>query len=205
MTLVSRERLFAAPLHLHKGDARQPLAITLRRDGGHFVATYDPERASLDTAAMLARVRLSSEGIAVSELILVDHAPELTALYRGASKLLLDVEVTSGPRITEPVVRVISQQPTQAVYFIPEGWDPSDALDRLPAAFATARPEIARYLQLIKEAKKEAGGKIDEALDMMAVLILETDDPPGVIEEVARICRQVRSERSTDGAPAKAA
>ncbi|MEU2895007.1 hypothetical protein ACWC4E_01945 [Streptomyces sp. NPDC001273] len=205
MTLVSRERLFAAPLHLRQGDARQPLAIMLRRDGDRFVATYDPERASLDTAAMLARVRLSSEGIAVSEVILVDHAPDLTALYRAASKLLLDVEVTSGPRITEPVVRVIGQDPTEAVYFVPENWDLSDALEGLPTAFATARPRIARYLERIEQAKKDTEGKIDQALDMVAALILETDDPRGVFEEVARICRQARAKRSAGEAPAKAA
>ncbi|MFC8368211.1 MULTISPECIES: hypothetical protein [unclassified Streptomyces] len=205
MTLVSRERLFATPLHLHQGDARQPLGIMPRRDGDHFVATYDPERASLDAAAMLARVRLSSEGIAVSEVILVDHDPDLTALYHAASKLLLDVEVTSGPRITEPVVKVISQDPTQAVYVIPEDWDLSDALDRLPIAFATARPEIARYLERIEQAKKDTEGKIDEALDMVTALILETDDPRGVLDEVVRICRQVRTDRSAGGAPAEAA
>lgn len=31
-------------------------------------------------------------------------------------------------------MRVLSQDPTQATYFIPEGWDLSDALERLPAA-----------------------------------------------------------------------
>ncbi|MFF8672583.1 hypothetical protein [Streptomyces sp. NPDC015242] len=205
MTVVSRERLFAMSLHLHRGDARQPLAIMLRRDGGHCIATYDPERASPDAAAMLARVRLSSEGIAVSEVILVDHDRDLTALYRAASKLLLDVEVTSGPRITEPVVRVISQDPTQAVYFIPEDWDLSDALDRLPIAFATARPKIARYLDRIEQAKKDAEGKIDQALDMVAALILETDDPDGVFDEVLRIGHQVRAERSAGSAPTEAA
>ncbi|WP_432096341.1 hypothetical protein, partial [Streptomyces sp. bgisy100] len=65
----------------------------VRRDGDRFIATYDPERASLDAAAMLSRARLSSEGITVSEVILEGHAPGLTAIYRAASKLLLGVEI----------------------------------------------------------------------------------------------------------------
>ncbi|GAA2260839.1 hypothetical protein GCM10010415_24120 [Streptomyces atrovirens] len=53
--------------------------------------------------------------------------------------------------------------------------------------------------------KKDTEGKIDEALDMVAALILETDHPRGVLDEVVRVCRQVRTERSAGGAPAKAA
>lgn len=205
MTILTRERLIAVSLHLRQGDAQQAKAVMLRRDGDRFIAAYDPERASLDTAAVLTRALLSSERITISEVILEGHDPDLTALYRAASKLLLDVEITTGPRITEPAVRVLSQDPTQATYFIPEDWDLSDALDRLPAAFADARPEVARNLKRIEQAKKDSAGKIDHALDLVAVLVLETDDPDGVYDEVLQLLHQVRAERTTAAAPATAA
>ncbi|MFJ3422217.1 hypothetical protein ACIPN8_38500 [Streptomyces sp. NPDC086082] len=44
-------------------------------------------------------------------------------------------------------MKVLSQDPTQAVYFIPEGWNPSDAVDSLPASFAGARSMVARHLK----------------------------------------------------------
>ncbi|MFG2579588.1 hypothetical protein [Streptomyces malaysiensis] len=205
MTILTRERLCPVSLHLRQGDAQQAKAIMLRRVEGRFMATYDPERASLDTAAVLARALLSSERIIVSEVILEGHDPDLTALYRAASKLLLDVEITSGPRITEPTVKVRSQEPTQATYFIPEGWDLSDALDRLPASFAGARPEVARHLNRIEQAKKDSGGKIDHALDVVGMLILETDDPDGVWDEVLQLLHQVETKQATAGTPATAA
>ncbi|MGW7658573.1 hypothetical protein ACWGMA_00560 [Streptomyces asiaticus] len=205
MTILNRERLFAASLHLRQGDAQQAKAVMLRRDGDRFIAAYDPERASLDTAAVLTRALLSSERITISEVILEGHDPDLTALYGAASKLLLDVEITSGPRTTEPTVKVRSQDPTQATYFIPEDWDLSEALDRLPAAFADARPEVARNLKRIEQAKKDSGGKIDHALDVVAVLVLETDDPDGVYDEVLHLLHQVRTARTTEAAPATAA
>ncbi|WUH92474.1 hypothetical protein OG900_21780 [Streptomyces sp. NBC_00433] len=154
---------------------------------------------------MLARALLASEGITVSEVVLEGHAPDLTALYRDASKLLLDVEITNGPKITEPMVKVVSQDPTQAAYFIPEGWDLSDALDRLPAAFAGARPKVARSLKRIEQAKKDSGGEVDHALDVVAVLVMETDDPEGVFEEVLRLFRQVGAEPKTADTTASAA
>ncbi|KOU01271.1 hypothetical protein ADK86_12500 [Streptomyces sp. NRRL F-5755] len=123
MTLLTRERLFAASLHMRQEDAQQAKAVMLRRDGDRFIGVYDPKRASLDTAAVLTRALLSSERITISEVILEGHDPDLTALYRAASKFLLDVEIVSGPRTTEPAVRVLSEDPTQATYFIPEGWD----------------------------------------------------------------------------------
>ncbi|MFJ2610245.1 hypothetical protein ACIO13_35590 [Streptomyces sp. NPDC087425] len=176
----------------------------MRRDGDRFIAIYDPERASLATAVVLARALLSSEGITVTKVILEGHDPDLTALFHAASKLLLDVEITSGPRITEPAVRVLSQDPTQATYFIPENWDLSDALERLPAAFAGARPVVARNLERIAQAKKDSGGKIDHALDVIAVLVLETGNPDGVWDEVLEL-HQVRTERTTAVALATAA
>ncbi|WP_282703429.1 hypothetical protein [Streptomyces sp. CC219B] len=205
MTILTRERLCPVSLHLRQGDAQQAKAIMLRRDGDRFIATYDPERASLDTAAVLARALFSSKGITVSEVILEGHDPDVTALYRAASKLLLDVEITSGPRITEPTVKVRSQDPTQATYFIPEGWDLSGALDRLPAAFAGARPVVARNLERIAQAKKDSGGKIDHALDLIAVLVLETDDPAGVWDEVLQLLHQLQAKQTTVGARATAA
>lgn len=205
MTILTRERFFTASLHVRQGDARQAKAGLLRRDGDRFIATYDPERASLGTAVVLARVILSSEGITVSEVILEGHDPDLTALFHAASKLLLDVEITTGPRITEPAVRLLSQEPTQATYFIPEDWDLSDALERLPAAFARARPVVARNLERIAQAKKDSGGKIDHALDVIAVLVLETGNPDGVWDEVLELLHQVRTERTTAVAPATAA
>ncbi|MEW2614528.1 hypothetical protein AB0937_30995 [Streptomyces sp. NPDC047880] len=205
MTILTRERLFPVSLHVRQGDAQQAKAVMLHRDGDRFIAAYDPQRASLDTAAVLTRALLSSERITISEVILEGHDPDLTALYRAASKLLLDVEFASGPRVTEPAVRVLSQDPMQATYFIPEDWDLSDALDRLPAAFADARPEVARHIKRIEQAKKDSGGKIDHALDVIAVLVLETDDPVGVWDEVLQLLHQVRAERTTSTAPATAA
>lgn len=108
MTILTWERFFPVSLHLRQGDALQGKAISLRRDDDCFTVTYDPEGASLDTAAVLARALLASEGITVSEVVLEGHAPDLTALYRAASKLLLDVEITSGSKITEPTVKVQS-------------------------------------------------------------------------------------------------
>jgi len=205
MTILTRERLCPVSLHLRQGDSGQAKAIMLRRDGDRFIATYAPARASLDTAAVLTRVLLSSEDITISEVLLEDHDPDLAALYRAASKLLLDVEITAGPRITEPMVRVFSQDPTQATYFIPEGWDLTDALGRLPAAFATARPTVARYLKRIEQAKEDSGGKVNHALDVVAVLILETDDSDGVFDEVLHLLRQIGAKQTAADAPATAA
>ncbi|RNG33574.1 hypothetical protein [Streptomyces botrytidirepellens] len=205
MTILTRERLFTVSLHLRQGGAQQAKAIMLCRDGDRFIATYDSERASLHTAAVLARVILSSEGITITEVILEGHDPDLTALYRAASKLLLDVEITTEPRITEPTVRVLDQDPTQATYFVPEGWDLTDALSRLPAAFAAARPKVARNLERIEQAKKDSGGKIDHVLGLVAVLVLKTDDPDGVYDEVLHLLRQVPAKQTTVGARAAAA
>ncbi|MFH0243199.1 hypothetical protein ACGRHY_12355 [Streptomyces sp. HK10] len=204
MKILTPERLLPVSLRLRRGDAHQANAIMVRRDGDRFTATYDPERASLDTVVMLGRVRLFSEGSTISEVVLEGHDPDLTALYRAASKLLLNVEITSGPRVTEPVVEVRSQDPMQAVYFIPEGWDLSDALTGLPAAFASARPEVARHLEKIEQAKKGSDGKVRCALDVLAVLILETDDPEGVYSEVLQLLNPTSTEKKT-ASPATAA
>ncbi|MEU6959800.1 hypothetical protein [Streptomyces chrestomyceticus] len=80
MTLLTRERLFAASLHMRQEDAQQAKAVMLRRDGDRFIGVYDPKRASLDTAAVLTRALLSSERITISEVILEGHDPDLTAM-----------------------------------------------------------------------------------------------------------------------------
>ncbi|MEU8771176.1 hypothetical protein AB0C94_29915 [Streptomyces griseus] len=154
---------------------------------------------------MLTHALLSSKGISVSEVVLEDHDPALTNLYHAASKLLLDVEITRGPRITTPVVRVVSQDPVQATYFIPKKWDLLDALDKLPTAFADARPEAARRLKMLEQAKKDSEGKIDHALDAMARLILETDDPDSVHGEMLRLFNHYRTKETSADAPATAA
>ncbi|NUR03858.1 MAG: hypothetical protein HOY79_47300 [Streptomyces sp.] len=102
-------------------------------------------------------------------------------------------------------MKVRSQEPTQATYSIPEDWSLSDALDRLPAAFAAARPQAARRLKRIEQAKKDSGGKIDHALDVLAVLVLEADDTDGVYDEVLQLLHQVPAKQTTAGAPAPAA
>ncbi|WP_307660606.1 hypothetical protein [Streptomyces sp. V1I1] len=64
---------------------------------------------------------------------------------------------------------------------------------------------MARNLKWIEQAKKDTGGKINHALDMVAVLILETGDPDGVYNEVLQLLHQVRAERATATTPATAA
>lgn len=191
MTNRISESFRTASLHLHQGDGRQAKAIVVHRYGDHVAATYDPERTTLDTAIMLIRTRLHSEGITVSDVILEGHEPDLAALYRAASKLLLDVELTRGPLITEPAVKVCSQNPMQAAYLVPEGWDLSDALAKLPAAFASARPKVTRDLELIERAKKHADKETSEILQMLTLMVLETDDPAGVYDEMQQLLHQV--------------
>lgn len=64
---------------------------------------------------------------------------------------------------------------------------------------------MARNLQWIEQAKNDTGGKINQALDVVAVLILETGDPSGVYDQMLRLLAKVRAERETDAVPAKAA
>jgi hypothetical protein len=204
MTILTSERLSPVSLHLRQGDARQEKALMLRRGDDCFTVTYDPGRISLDAAAMLARSLFSSEGKTVFEVVLEGHSPDLTAVYHAASKLLLDVEITSGPKITQPTVKVLSKDPTTATYFIPEGWNLADALDRLPTAFADARPKVARSLERIEQAKRDSGGVIDHALDVVAALVLETDDPSGVFEQMLRVFQQ-EAGHATPGVPTSGA
>ncbi|MEU6990592.1 hypothetical protein ABZ953_08055 [Streptomyces sp. NPDC046465] len=64
---------------------------------------------------------------------------------------------------------------------------------------------MAHNLERIAQAKKDSGGKIDRALDVIAVLVLETGNPDGVWGEVLKLLHQVRTERTTVVAPATAA
>lgn len=70
--------------------------MTPARNGDHFTVAYDPELASLDATSMPTRVRLRMEGYTVTEIILEDHDPHLTALYRVCSKLHLNIEHAKG-------------------------------------------------------------------------------------------------------------
>lgn len=205
MTILTHERLSGASVHIYRGDTGQAKPFLLRRDGDRFITTYNPKRADVGTAAVLTRALLSSEGVSVSEVILEGHDLALSDLYHAASKLLLNVEITRGKRLTKPVVKVVNQDPMQATYFVPKKWDLLDALSRLPSAFADARPKVARHLKLIEQAKKDSDGKIDHALDVMARLILETDDPDSVYAEMLRVCDESHTEKPTTDAPASAA
>ncbi|MFH8292596.1 hypothetical protein [Streptomyces sp. NPDC018059] len=205
MNTPSLQNVITAPLRVRRGDGRQKTSLLLSRDGDGFTVAYDPDRASLGITAVLARACLSCDGITVSEVILEGHDPELTALYRAASKLLVNIEITSSPRITEPVVKLDSDDPPQATYFISEGWCLSDALDRLPAAFATARPEVARNLLRIEQTKRDSDGQIDQALDVVAALILKTGNPTDVYDQLLDLLDKVRTERASDTATASAA
>ncbi|MFF6989297.1 hypothetical protein [Streptomyces sp. NPDC010273] len=91
------------------------------------------------------------------------------------------------------------------MYFIPEGWNLSDTLSSLPASFGSTRPKVVRRLKRIEQAKKDSGGKIDHALDVVATLILETDDPDGVRDEVLQLLHQVQAGQATAGTPATVA
>ncbi|MBZ6135540.1 hypothetical protein [Streptomyces olivaceus] len=70
---------------------------------------------------------------------------------------------------------------------MPQRWDLVDALQRLPAAFAAARPDIARELERLDEAKRTAQGTIDQAIDLTASLILQTGDVQGVYDDLVRL------------------
>jgi len=150
MTTVTRRRLSLVPVRVRCGTARPDKPITLRHSAAGATVEYDPERTTLDTVTTLTRVRLRMEGYTLGEILLEDHDPQLTALYRACSRLHLDVEHTRWPRITEPTV--VDREGDWS-YLVPEQWDLADALERLPAAFAAARPDIARELERLEEAK----------------------------------------------------
>lgn len=197
------ESLRTAPLHVRRGGSRQRLPIMARYDDGRVISTYDPKRCSVGTATYLGRIRLACEGITISEVVLEDHAQDLTAVFRAASKLFLDVEFTSGPRITEPVVRISGEDTTQASYYIPDGWDLTDALQRLPDAHAAARPEVARALRHIEKEKKTSSEEVRRLLDHVTLAILKAGEPYGVFEDLEHMLLQAgKEERASLSSPA---
>lgn len=197
MTAISLSQLNDVIVGIRLGTTIQDKAIMVGRVGDRFTVAYDRERVSLDGAAMLSRSWLRTMGYTVAELILEDHDPDLTALYRSCSKLRMNVEHAEGPLITEPVVKGRGEDWS---YMAPKGWDLSDALGRLPSAFATARPNIARNLRRIEQARRESDGKIDQALDITASLILETGDPQGAYDELALLLGRARPESGESAA-----
>ncbi|MFF0017974.1 hypothetical protein [Streptomyces sp. NPDC005374] len=72
-------------------------------------------------------------------------------------------------------------------YLVPQRWDLADALQRLPAVFAAARPDIARELERLEEAKRTTQGTIDQAIDLTASLIVQTGDVQGVYDDLVRL------------------
>ncbi|MFG2948415.1 hypothetical protein [Streptomyces adustus] len=184
MTVVTRRCLSLASVRVRRGTARPDKPIMLRLTAAGGDVEYDPERATLDTVTMLTRVRLRMEGYTLGEIFLEDHDPHLTALYRACSRLHLDVEHTMGPRISEPTV--VDREGDWS-YLVPEQWDLVDALERLPAAFAAVRPDIAREVERLEEAKRTTQGRIDQAIDLAASLILQTGDVRGVYDDLARL------------------
>lgn len=172
-----------------------------RYDGDRVISTYDPQRTSVEMAVYLGRVRLSCEGITISEVILEGHAMDLTALFRAASKLFLDVQFTSGPRITEPVVKIFGDDMAQASYCVPEGWDLADALQLLPSAFTAARPKVAHALKYIEEEKKTSSETLSRFLDEVILMILKAGDPDGVFAEMERVLQLVEVQEAVVPAP----
>ncbi|WP_416983506.1 hypothetical protein [Streptomyces sp. T028] len=167
-------------------------AADLRVEGDAATLVYDRHRANPGTAVWLARVLLSQHGYAVRETILDGMGPDITVLFREASRLRLNVEL--GSRIAVPTV--VARPHSPASYLIPAGWDLADAVDRLPAAHAAARPEVVGALARIAEEKRDHGGALDRAFDTAAGMILETGDPAAVWDTLTRVLDQVEFERA---------
>ncbi|HEX5534758.1 MAG TPA: hypothetical protein VFX33_13540 [Actinomycetales bacterium] len=64
---------------------------------------------------------------------------------------------------------------------------------------------VVRNLERIAQTKKNSGGKIDHALNVIAVVVLETDDPVGVWDEMLQLFHQVQAKQTTAGARATVA
>ncbi|MFF7139477.1 hypothetical protein ACFZBZ_45225 [Streptomyces sp. NPDC008196] len=184
MTTVTRCRLSLVPVRVRRGTAWPDKPVVLHHSATGAIVEYDPERACLETATMLTRVGLRLRGYTLGEILLEDHDPQLTALYGACSRLHLEVEHTTGPRITEPTV--VNREDDWA-YLVPQRWDLADALQRLPAAFAAARPDIARELERLEEAKRTTQGTINQAIDLTASLIAQTGDVQGVYYDLVRL------------------
>ncbi|GAA3853933.1 hypothetical protein GCM10023084_05210 [Streptomyces lacrimifluminis] len=154
----------------------------VRRTDGTATLVYDRHLANPGTAVWLARYSLRQHGYTVREVILDGMGPDITALFREASRLRLDVELGSG----SGVPRVVTRDDSPASYLVPKGWDLADAADRLPDAHAAARPKVVRALRMIAEEKGKSGGIIDRALDVAVGMILETGDPDRVWDTLTR-------------------
>ncbi|MBP0456488.1 hypothetical protein [Streptomyces montanisoli] len=185
LTLTVRRGPVASP-----GKAAE-LRDILSADGTGTVI-YDRHLTDPGTAIWLARLLLRQYGYAVTEVILDGMGPDITALFREASRLRLNVEL--GSHATAP--RVVANEHGPASYLIPAGWDLADAADRLPAAHEVARPEVVRNLRRIAAEKRKAGGTLARALDTAAGMILETGDPDLVWDTLTRVLNQVESEQA---------
>ncbi|MFJ3666523.1 hypothetical protein ACIPSE_08710 [Streptomyces sp. NPDC090106] len=152
---------------------------------------YDRHLTHPGTAVWLARIMLRQHGYAVREVTLDGMGPDITALFREASRLRLNVFL--GCRGGTP--RVVTFD-SPAAYEIPAGWDLADATDRLPAAHAAARPHVVRVLRAMDIEKEKNGGRIDKVLDVAAGMILETGDPDQVWDTLTRLLDRTESERA---------
>ncbi|MFJ2440489.1 hypothetical protein ACIOWG_08495 [Streptomyces sp. NPDC087658] len=159
---------------------------------GTATLIYDRHLANPGTAVWLARISLRQHGYAVREVVLEGMGPDITALFREASRLRLDVHLGSG----RGTPRVVTYDDSPAAYQVPAGWDLADATDRLPAAHATARPKVVRALRMIAEEKGNNGGTLDKALDVAAGMILEIGDPDRVWDTLTRLLSRTESERA---------
>ncbi|MFG2573177.1 hypothetical protein [Streptomyces sp. NPDC048481] len=109
--------------------------------------------------------------------------PGITALFREASLLRLDVHLGSG----RGTPRVVTYDDSPAAYPVPA---------RLPAAHAAARPHVVRALHAIDVEKENNGGRIDKALDVAAGMILETGNPDQVWGTITRVLCGTGPERA---------
>lgn len=194
MTAILRD----LTLTVRRGTVTSPdKAADIKLDGDTVTVVYDRHRTDPGTVVWLARVLLRQHGFSVRETTLEGMGPDITALFREASRLRLNVEL--GARgVTVPTV--VTRDDDPAAYLIPNGWDLADATRRLPAAHATARPEVADSIQRIATVKRDLGGALDQALGTAAGMILETGNPARVWDTLGRILDQVEAERS--GVPA---
>ncbi|MFE0729523.1 hypothetical protein ACFW2X_14970 [Streptomyces antibioticus] len=89
MTAIIRGHLNGGTVRICRGTTAQDSYMMLARNGDHFTVAYDPDVAPSMPPHVLTHVRLRVEGYTVTEIVLQDHGPHLTALYRVYSKLHL--------------------------------------------------------------------------------------------------------------------
>lgn len=152
------------------------------RADGTATIVYDRHLTNPGTAVWLARYPLRDHGYAVREVILEGMGPDITTLFREASRLRLDVHLGS----STGVPRIATYDHSPAAYLIPNGWNLADAAERLPDMHTAARPKVVRALRMIAEEKGKNGGIFDYALDVAAGMILETGDPDQVWDTITR-------------------